>query len=288
MSRSRITHQTTYRYAESVRFGVHRLVVRPREGHDIHVEKLALTIQPAAQLTWHRDLFGNSVALAHFEGASDTLDVRNEVIVARRDHPTHEDLFSSMSAPYPIAYSDLEKPVATGYRNAVYPEELEALKNWVDQMFHAGRSDDSVNLVRSIGTWIKDSIRYRRREERGVQSPLETLALQSGSCRDMATLMLEAVRALGIATRFATGYLDSPTSTAGQAATHAWMEAYFPDHGWFGFDPTLGEGTSHKHIVAGVSSHPRGVMPVSGVFFGERESYLGMEVSVSIDRLPPS
>jgi transglutaminase-like putative cysteine protease len=98
----------------------------------------------------------------------------------------------------------------------------------------------------------------------------------------MATLLLEATRSLQLASRFASGYLDNEASSGGQAATHAWTEVYFPEHGWFGCDPTLGEGTSEKHIVCGVSSHPRGVMPVSGSYSGPINSYLGMNVSVRI------
>ncbi|HEY6676696.1 MAG TPA: transglutaminase family protein, partial [Terrimicrobium sp.] len=67
--------------------------------------------------------------------------------------------------------------------------------------------------------------------------------------------------------------------------THAWAEVYFPEHGWFGCDPSLGQGTSEKHIVCGVSSHPRGVMPVSGYYSGSRRSYLTMDVSVDIKPL---
>ena len=101
----------------------------------------------------------------------------------------------------------------------------------------------------------------------------------------MATLLLEIVRSLRLAGRFASGYLDSAASRAGQASTHARTEVYFPEHGWFGCDPTLGEGMSEKHIVCGVSSHPRGVMPVSGSYSGPVSSYLGMAVTVGISRV---
>ena len=124
-------------------------------------------------------------------------------------------------------------------------------------------------------------------ETRGVQTPLETLKLESGSCRDMATLLLEITRSLAIASRFASGYLDSEASLAGRAATHAWTEIYFPEHGWFGCDPTLGEETSQRHIVSGVSSHPRGVMPISGAYSGPTSSFLGMTVSVKIAPFVP-
>jgi transglutaminase-like putative cysteine protease len=85
--------------------------------------------------------------------------------------------------------------------------------------------------VDEINRWISRSILYRRREDRGVQSPLQTLPLGSGSCRDIATLLLEVARSLRLASRFASGYLDGAASRAGQVASHAWTEVYFPEHG---------------------------------------------------------
>jgi len=66
---------------------------------------------------------------------------------------------------------------------------------------------------------------------------------------------------------------------------HAWTEFYLPTLGWRGYDPTLGEPTSLKHVVVGVSYHPRGVMPVSGVFNGAASDYREMTAKVKIDRL---
>jgi transglutaminase-like putative cysteine protease len=96
----------------------------------------------------------------------------------------------------------------------------------------------------------------------------------------MATLLMEGCRALGIAARFSSGYLDCPASLAGRAAMHAWTEAYLPTLGWRGFDPTIGDSTSAGHIVTGVSIHPRGVMPVSGSFTGAAADYLQLHVTV--------
>lgn len=286
MSLRRIIHTTTYRYCAPVFFGLHRLVIRPREGHDLQVRELNLTIQPACRVTWHRDLFGNSIAVAIFDEAADVLEFRNEAIIARRDITSHQGLLEAFPVRFPVEYSPLEGPVVAGYRALVYPDEREGLERWVHGIFAPASGSDAVALVHAMGVWIYRNIQYRRREDRGVQTPLETLRLASGSCRDMATLLLEAVRSVGLAARFASGYLDSASSAAGRAATHAWTEVYFPEHGWFGFDPTLGEGTSHKHIVTGVSSHPRGVMPVSGSYSGPREHYLNMTVTVKIEALP--
>ena len=282
MSRIKIVHTTTYRYAEPVSFGIHRLVLRPREGHDVQVENFSLRISPAGAVSWHRDIFGNSIALASFSEPSDFLEFSNEAVVFRRDHSSHRRLLTVLPVKLPVEYSRLEAPFALGYLSSVYPEEAAGLRDWTVRTFAPKDGDDAVQLVHEINTWIYESIRYRRREDRGVQSPMETLKLQSGSCRDMATLLLEIVRTLGLASRFASGYLESSASLAGHASTHAWTEVYFPEHGWFGCDPTLGEGTSEKHIVSGVSSHPRGVMPITGAYSGRTSSYLGMCVNVHI------
>jgi hypothetical protein len=222
---------------------------------------------------------------AEFADASDILEIVNDVIVSRTQPGPSTSLKDCGGIAYPVSYSPLEAELIEGYRAPVFPAEAKDLRDWAGTALPHLESMDAAEILFNLMRWIYQSIRYRRREDRGVQSPAETLAIRSGSCRDMATLLLEGVRSLGFAARFASGYLDSPASAAGRAATHAWTEVYLPDHGWFGCDPTLGENTSSKHIVMGVSSHPRGVMPVSGAYSGSAEVYLGMMVSVHIEPL---
>jgi transglutaminase-like putative cysteine protease len=101
----------------------------------------------------------------------------------------------------------------------------------------------------------------------------------------MATLMMDCARVLGVAARFASGYLHCAASMAGHASTHAWTEVYLPSLGWRGFDPTMGESTSLRHVATGVSNHPRGVMPISGLFIGSRRDYKDMQVEVETEEL---
>jgi transglutaminase-like putative cysteine protease len=96
----------------------------------------------------------------------------------------------------------------------------------------------------------------------------------------MATLMMEAARSLDVAARFASGYLHCGPSMAGHASTHAWAEVYLPTLGWRGLDATTGMATSTAHVTTGVSSHPRGVMPITGSFVGARTDYKTLEVTV--------
>lgn len=123
------------------------------------------------------------------------------------------------------------------------------------------------------------------REEAGVQSPAQTLSKRSGSCRDYATLFIEACRFLGIASRFVSGYLHSPATEAGNATTHAWVEIYLPGTGWKGFDPTTGEVTGNRHIAVAVSRDPEIVPPVSGSFISSGSATPTMAVNVQVNLL---
>lgn len=287
MEHLRIQHHTTYHYNNAVEFGRHRLVLRPREGHDVRVERMRLRIEPAHRLIWARDVFGNSVAIVDFTVAGTQLDIRSDVTIRRSNPFPHEEPHAPCLISYPVVYDALETTIATAYLAPSYPDDQEGIQAWLARDLPNVQTHDAEATIFDIGKRIHDMIKYQRRMERGVQMPSQTLASCSGSCRDMATLMMDAARARGVAARFASGYLDCPASTAGRASMHAWTEFYLPTLGWRGYDPTLGEPTSLKHVVVGVSYHPRGVMPVSGVFNGAASDYREMTAKVKIDRLDP-
>lgn len=283
LTRLDITHETLYAYHVPVGFGEHRLILRPREGHDLQVVSMSLEIEPAYAIKWSRDVFGNSVATLYFKEPAAQLRIVSRVSVNLGALPSLAEAPHTPIA-YPVVYADEEIPVADAYKAAIYPNDAPALRDWAESVIQHADRTDAAAIVAALNDAIKDGIAYVRREEKGVQSPQETLAKTSGSCRDMATLLMEACRTLGIASRFSSGYLDCAASLAGRASTHAWTEVYLPSRGWSGFDPTLGEETSHKHIAVGVSNHPRAVMPISGRFFGTRADFIGMTVSVKFDK----
>ena len=286
MSWLRIAHETVYRYKSEVRFGPHRLVLRPREGHDVRVEEMRLEISPEFELEWSRDVFGNSVATIHLLSAADHLRIRSEVLLQQTDPFPLRARRSVVHVPYPVSFSEYESDVAAAYLATTHPDDVPNIRAWIASSIDLSAGRDASEVVGLVGRTVRERIKYRRREEKGVQSPSVTIEKASGSCRDLATLMLEVLRAIGLPARFASGYLDCTASEAGRASTHAWAEAYLPEIGWTGYDPTLGEPTSAKHVVTGVSNHPRGVMPVSGTFYDEQKSYLGMTVTVQTQRLP--
>lgn len=282
MSRLRIIHDTVYRYGRPVSFGPHRLVLRPREGHDLNVAKMTLAVQPAFTLAWSRDIFGNSVGIVTLLEPSDVLHIRSEVVL---DRPEHAVLGHVGALEYPVSYGPLEAPATAVYLAPSYPDDAGAVRAFVFETLRLAPTGNVAEALEQLNGEIHTRFAYRRREEKGVQTPARTLSLGTGSCRDKATLFLDCARVLGIATRFASGYLDCKASEAGRAATHAWAEAYLPENGWCGFDPTIGKTTGDDHVVVGVSAHPRGVMPVSGKFTGSADDFLGLEVAVRMERL---
>lgn len=144
---------------------------------------------------------------------------------------------------------------------------------------------ETFGLLVKLNQEISNQFRYQIREEAGVQSPAQTLAQRSGSCRDYATLFIEACRCLGLASRFVSGYLHAPATEAGNATTHAWAEIYLPGTGWKGFDPTSGVVTGSQHIAVAVARDPEAVPPVSGSFTGLGNTTPTMRVNVQVNLL---
>ncbi|NDG92406.1 MAG: hypothetical protein EBY55_04625 [Gammaproteobacteria bacterium] len=139
----------------------------------------------------------------------------------------------------------------------------------------------SIDRLADIASEIKARLRYVRRDEPGIQDPVETLAKGSGSCRDFAWLMMVALRQQDWPARFVTGYLTSSAHPDASGATHAWLEVYLNDLGWVGVDPTCGDLVRGKHIAVATSQRPDQLPPVAGSFMGPSQTRSTLEVSVS-------
>jgi len=139
--------------------------------------------------------------------------------------------------------------------------------------------------LKRLNRIISDTFTYRRRDEFGVQRPAMTLDKNSGSCRDFATLFIEACRSWGLAARFVSGYMLCEATEAGHASTHAWAEVYLPGAGWKGFDPTSGSMTGSQHVAVAVSRHPEAATPIAGSFIGVSSDFRGIEVDVKLEQL---
>ena len=133
---------------------------------------------------------------------------------------------------------------------------------------------------------IREAFTYRKRHEHGTQHPLDTLQTKSGTCRDYALFMIEALRRLGIAARFVSGYLFIPGDRAhgyvGGGSTHAWVQVYLPSAGWIEFDPTNGIVGTKDLVRVAVARDPRQAVPLHGTYMGPADAFIGMNVSINV------
>jgi transglutaminase-like putative cysteine protease len=283
-----VRHVTTYRYKQSVAFGEHRMMLRPRDSYDQKLldAKLVITPEPA-DIRWVLDVFGNCVAIARFGGRAQELRIES---VIRLDHsPTNvlDFQIEDYAKRYPFTYGADQMPDLLRLIERQYLDPEHEVDRWARQFLrHDGRSDTS-ELLATMTHTIRQDLTYVAREESGIQDPVKTLRLKSGSCRDFAVLMMEAVRSLGLAARFVTGYLYVPEERRrermGGGATHAWLEVYIPGAGWIEFDPTNGIVGNHDLIRVAVARDPRQAVPVSGTWTGFPSDYLDMTVEVEVN-----
>ncbi len=284
-----VRHVTTYTYSEPVRFGEHRMMFRPRASHDLRLLTSRLDIQPRPlEVRWLHDVFDNSVAIATFDDAASVLCFDSTVTLEHIETALPDYALDLAAREYPFQYSDDERPDLVGALARHYPNDDLAL--WTTRFMASSGPTSTAALLHAMTRGIKDEFVYLRRNEKGVQSPGETLRRGSGSCRDFAVLMMEAVRSLGIAARFVSGYIFipdmDPGATVGGGATHAWMQAYLPGAGWVDFDPTNSIVGNRNLIRVAVAWDQGSALPLWGTFDGAASSFLGMDVDVSVVEEP--
>jgi transglutaminase-like putative cysteine protease len=278
--RVRIVHSTRYEFANRVFLGPHRLLLRPREGHELRIESSVLETTPRATMRWHRDVHDNAVAIASFEGQTNQLTIRSEVIVRHCGAPRLDFIVADCAVNYPFSYDFDTVGVLRPYlRDTEAQGGQGVLCDWLSGCWRTGDPIQTYGLLERLCLSVKQTLRYRMRHEPGVQTAAETLQCGVGSCRDFANLFMEGARALGMAARFVSGYLEVPHCSDG--ATHAWAEVYLPGAGWKGFDPTLGEMVDNRHTAVAIARRPDAVPPVAGSFFGPLGADLYVDVSVN-------
>jgi transglutaminase-like putative cysteine protease len=283
-----IHHKTEYRYARPVAFGEHRIMLRPRDGHDLRVLQSRLDIRPEPmQLRWIHDVFGNSVAIATFDERAGVLTFTSQVAV---EHNPKEEFALTPDDPayfYPFLYDPDEFPDLLQYINPQYADPDGELSAWACNFLDAEAPTPTFKILSGMTHRIREAFSYRKRHEHGTQHPLDTLQTGTGTCRDYALLMIEALRRLGIAARFVSGYLFTGNDRGhrGGGSTHAWVQVYLPSAGWIEFDPTNGIIGTRDLIRVAVARDPRQAVPLHGVYLGPADAFVSMEVSIKVSSL---
>src|SRR3954467_14209879 len=197
-----INHKTEYRYAHPVAFGEHRVMLRPLPGHDLHLLSSSLEIEPRpASLRWIHDVFNNSVAIATFETPAQTLTFTSTATVEH--NPAEEFALTPDDEAYfyPFIYDNEEFLDLVQFITPQYSDPNGELSAWARNFLDPEGPTPTFNILSSMTHGIREAFSYRKRNEHGTQHPLDTLQTRTGSCRDYALFMIEALRRLGIAAR---------------------------------------------------------------------------------------
>jgi transglutaminase-like putative cysteine protease len=282
-----VRHITTYRYRQPVSFGEHRMMLRPRDSFDQKLleSRLAITPEPT-ELRWMLDVFGNCVAIANFAEPADQLRFESSIWLDHTPSNTPDFQIEDYAKTYPFAYAPEEMPDLAPVITPQYPDPDQEVHRWVRRFLHQGRPTDTGTLLMTLTHAVKESFTYERRAQQGTRAPALTLKLGRGSCRDLTLLMIEAVRSLGLAARFVSGYLyvpsrDGPTHLGG-GSTHAWAQVYLPGAGWVEFDPTNAIVGNRDLIRVAVARDPSQAVPLSGTYWGTPDDCTGMTVEVRV------
>lgn len=282
-----VRHVTTYCYRQPVAFGEHRMMLRPREGHDQRLFEARLDITPKpVELRWLHDVFGNSVAIARFAGRARELRFESLVRLDHRPLNALDFQLEDYARTFPFSYGMEESPDLTRSIERHYRDDDRMVDRWARRFLRRDGPTGTLALLEEMTHAIRRELTYIPRHERGIQDPVRTLKLGSGTCRDFAVLMMEAVRSLGLAARFVSGYLYSPgrdgEAHAGGGSTHAWVRVYLPGAGWVEFDPTNGIVGNRDLIRVAVARDPAQALPLHGTWTGFPSDSLGMTVEVSV------
>ena len=282
-----VRHLTTYSYTKPVRFGDHRIMFRPRDSYDQRLISSDLIITPTPRrVRWLHDVFGNCVAVASFTGEADELKFDSTIVLDHTPLNVPDFSIEDYARTYPFTYGPEELPDLMRLIERQYLDPDHRVDQWVKRFLKPGRVTDTGQMLMTMTYAIKEGFHYTHRHERGTQDPVTTLASMKGTCRDFAVLMIEAVRSLGLAARFVSGYLHVPTDEDddyhGGGNTHAWCQVYLPGAGWVEFDPTNGIVGNRDLIRVAVARDPRQAVPLTGTFFGAAADSAGMKVTVDV------
>ncbi len=284
--RIEIVHTTRFDYDRIVKPLDHLLYMRPADTPLLRVHRFHLGFTPSASVQWIRDDFDNLVASARFSSDSSVLEIHATCALTTSDLPPFEFLVRDYARQFPFAYEPLHYFNLGIYFNPSQATAHAPLRRWIAAHF-AEQPQDTVAWLFALNRTVHQHLTYERRTEPGIQKPLTTLELGSGSCRDYAAFFVECARALGLAARFVSGYrLDLASDQQTPGDMHAWAEVFLPGAGWRGLDPTSGIFCDNTYVPVAHAVVPESVNPVQGSFSSDVPASSRLTASVRLSVAP--
>ncbi|MBV8602054.1 MAG: transglutaminase family protein [Candidatus Eremiobacteraeota bacterium] len=276
-----IAHETTYRYAEPIHESYTICHLQPLSDLDQYCTRFELSVIPRTRVFSYADRFGNFVQ--HFSVIPEhpllSIAARSTVVTARPQDPQ-----APSGAPRKALLADPQLRLLYDFLSpsplVEFGRNLRALSDEIGEA-----ESDVVAWYLCAGKYIKDNFAYIKRATTVHTTVDESVRLRAGVCQDFAHVLIALCRLNGIPARYVSGYIFSGQgdSVLGAEASHAWCEAYLPEIGWFGYDPTNGKIINEYFVKIAIGRDYRDVSPVRGVYKGLAKST--MSVNVAMDEL---
>ncbi len=266
-------HLTHYKYDRPVTLGPQVIRLRPAPHSRTRVISHSLKVSPSDHfVNYQQDLYGNWLARYVFPNPVTELKIEVDIVADMTVYNPFDFFVEDSVKDWPFTYGE---DIAS---DLVIYRELEPVGPQMERFLASidRSTKNTVDFLVDLNAKVAGKIGYVIRMEPGVQTPEETFTSGLGSCRDSSWLLVQALRQLGFAARFVSGYLiqlkpdlvaiDGPKGTEKDFTDlHAWVEVYIPGAGWIGLDPTSGLLTGESHIPLAASPHYRNAAPISGV-----------------------
>jgi transglutaminase-like putative cysteine protease len=287
VNRYKLVHVTQFSYDGPVSESYNELRLRPRHDESQSCLSFRITTRPEAKAIGHQDFYGNWVHLFHILPEHRYLRVESEAVIL-----VHPQAPPPRSAVTSSELANLRDSFHDEYFDWITPSQYSPFLSAVDELAQQAeaQSDGSVyGLAETAARMIHREFKYQPGATHVHSSVADCIASRSGVCQDFSHLLLSMLRMRGIPARYVSGYLV-PRQTAdergamervvGGLASHAWVQAYIPETGWIGLDPTVGQFVEEQHIRIAYGRDYGDVPPVRGVYKGHAGQNLSVDVLV--------
>ena len=281
-----ITHDSHYIYETSVSLSQHLIYLRPRENSTQRLRRFDIKVSSGAMLSNVLDPLDNDLIQAFFPENSDRIDVHTSFEIETLNINPFNFLLKDYAMNSPFVYEPVFDFALGPYLAPPFSDTQSVIKKWLAEHFR-NPPKDTTEYITALLQLLFQRLSYRRREELGIQTSIETLNFGGGTCRDYAVLFVEICRHLGIAARFVSGYLYTPSGEEDLAVNsmHAWAEIYLPGAGWRGVDPTHGVWCDDCFVPVAHGAQAQSVNPVQGSYFSKKSIASKLESTVTVTRL---